>query len=735
MNGNKIMKKTPIRNKMFALLLTYSMVLPPFLGTTVVYAQNDKLTYPACEDESLSAGDYCVNEKSQISKFIKRTVRTGFLGTGVGNREKIRYVSKPLSSKELSAMFGATRGPRNSNTGDWNCRTDGNCQGGTRPRGDGNDGADANSDNVRRRPSGPSTADRAGDRGAGDRGSSRASTRRSPQDEYDDLNEFCGGLPDLIEERQGQIDELNKQVIDLNLPDLQKAEQDARAKMQNSCRRDCVKLAIGQDVACKLAPDQLAEVLSKDDLGDKLLGVDTYYDGQGRFLEYINGAASVDPIKACQKVMAKKDCADSVMKNGISDCEASKDWIAAFNALEDGKKKLAQMKADLDIMTRTTTDAACKITSPSDIRRSHWKNCGTRCLEKAGDSCAKALADASDNISNSPRDGYCPTCGTGRPGGGGSTGGGATADGGTCVLGNCGVSKAAQIIGAIGNIGVPLGLGFMNMSMQNRSLNACISTYAQQVEVAKTVGLPPQASQCGLAYGMGMGGFGGGLGGQGGFGGGLGGMYPGMGGFGGQGGFGGGLGGMYPGVGGVGGGIYGGFGGQGGFGQGGFGQGGFGQGGMYPGIGGGMYGGIGGMGMNGMGGMNNGMGGMYGNALGSAQGNMMGVQQQMYTAQMQMQQMAAQNMVLQGSMGSGMGGSMYGMGMGGMGMGGMGMGGMGGAGYGYNPYASPGFGLNFSAGLNLGGSLGGGGGYNPYMMNTGYNPYMTGGQGSYYLGQ
>ena len=739
MNGDKNMKKTHGTSKTLAVILTYAMVFQPILNTSNVYAQDpygssnvvsnsggggggSALDLPSCDTNGLVKGDLCVNEKNQISKFIKRTVRTGILGTGIGKREKIRYVSTPLSSKELSALFNVNRGGNNGSgnvrgngpSGDWACNANGGCRGGTR-----NEYYDDGDDNGNVGPR------RGGGGGGGgySRGNRRAS---SPQDDFDDLNDFCGNLPDMITDRQNKIDDLNAQIAAFNISDLQKAEADARAKMQSGCRRDCLKLAMAKDGACKLDPDKIAEVVSKEDLNDKLLGVDVYFGGQSRFTDYINGVASVDPIKACQKILAKKECLDQVMKTGLADCEASKDWIAALNALEDGKKQLAQLKANLDTMSRNTTDKSCRVTSAVDVRRPHWNSCGTRCLEKALDSCPDALADAKLAIRNSPRDGYCPTCGQGGGGGGANGGGQGDGGGGVCIYGNCnngGVSKAAQIISAIGGIGVPLGLGFMNMSMQNRALNACISTYAQQVEVAKTVGLPPQASQCGLAYGMGgmgmgMGGMG--LGGMGmgglGMGMGMGGMYPGMGLSAGLG-IGMGMGSMYPGMG-------------------------MGMGGMYP----SMYPSMG----MGMGGMYNPMMGMYGNAMGSMQGNMMGVQQQMYNAQLQMQQMAAQNMVLQNSMYSGGGlGMMGSMGMSPYyGMGSMGMG----MGYGYNPYSmyssgynpySSGFGLNISAGLNLGTgynpySMYGTGMYNPYSMGM-YNPYsMYGGSqypSAYYLGQ
>jgi hypothetical protein len=732
MNGDKNMKKTHGTSKTLAVILTYAMVFQPILNTTYVYAQDpygssnvvaggggggrgSNLDLPSCDTNGLVKGDLCVNEKSQISKFVKRTVRTGFLGTGIGKREKIRYVSTPLSSKELSALFNVNRGGNNGSgnvrgngpSGDWACNANGGCRGGS--RNDYYDDDDGGNVSPRRGGGGGGSASR------------RPSRSYSPQDDFDDLNDFCGNLPDMISDRQKQIDDLNADIASFNLSDLQKAEQSARASMLTGCRQDCAKLAMSKDGACKLDPSEIGRSLSKEDLNDAWFGpvVISYYgDEQKAAIAKIGSVATVDPVLMCQKILAKPGCIDYVKKSGLNGCAAATDWIAALNALKDGEAKLAQLKANADTMGRTTSDKSCRVTSAIDTRRPQWNSCSTRCLEKALDSCPDALADAKLAIQNSPRDGYCPTCGQGGRGGvnggGGSNGGGQ--DGGVCIYGNCnngGVSKAAQIISAIGGIGVPLGLGFMNMSMQNRSLNACISTYSQQVEVAKAVGLPPQASQCGLAYGMG----GMGMGGMG-----MGGMGMGMPGMG----MGMGMG--MPGMG-IGMGV------------------GLGMGMGMPGMGMGMspYG------MMGMGGMYNPMMGMYGNAMGSMQGNMMGVQQQMYNSQLQMQQMAAQNMVLQNSMysggGMGMMGSMgmspyYGMGSMGMGMGGMGMGGMG---YGYNPYASSGFGLNISAGLNLGtgynpySMYGGGGMYNPYSMGM-YNPYgsMYGGSqypGAYYLGQ
>ena len=76
----------------------------------------------------------------------------------------------------------------------------------------------------------------------------------------------------------------------------------------------------------------------------------------------------------------------------------------------------------------------------------------------------------------------------------------------SCAYGSCRALGTSAVISAIGgavqSVGVPLGLGLMNMNMYNRGLSACTSTYAQYLNVNNAVGMPSQAPNCGLGGGM-----------------------------------------------------------------------------------------------------------------------------------------------------------------------------------------------------------------------------------------
>ena len=539
--------------------------------------------------------------------------------------------------------------------------------------------------------------------------------------DFDALKDFCGGLNDRIADRDDAQKDVQAQIdaINASLPGLQAAADRAYKSAMTGCRKDCLRMAITKDGTCSLPPEKIAEMVSKEDLNNKLLGVDIYFGGQSKYIEFINGNQNPDTSKVCSKIMMKAECKAEIVKAGaIADCEESVAWLAALKALDDAQKQIADLKARQSGYARNSSGRSCTITTAADTRKPQWDTCSADCLQKALDGCPNILAQAEVEANRRPS--YCPDCGVNGNGQGG----------GQCAYGNCGgVSKAAQIIAALGGPVSSIAGGLINMSIANNGLSACTSSYSQYLNVMTNVGMSPQGPMCGGMMGMG-GGFSGSLGmGQMGINGMGGGMYNpyGMGGMGGMGMNGGmynpygmgGMGGMGNGIGinaginlglgGMGGGMYNPYGG--GMYGGGMGMGG----GINPyimggGIGGGMYGG--GMG----GGMYNPMmgGGMYGGGMGGG----MGVQTQMYNAQLQMQQNAAQQVAIQNSMMNGYnnGSSMYGMGnMGqspyyGMGGGNMYGGGMGmGTGYGYgnyNPYGSGmyggGNGLGFSAGINAG---------------------------------
>jgi|GEM_PF-2728046 len=745
MNGNKTMKKTnALISKTLAVTLTYSMAFLPTGMTTLIgsaaYAQDGQsLRLPFCDTMEAAENAMCIDrDNHQISKFVKRTTHKGFLG--IGKRKKATYVWQPLSSGELTALFGSYVSV--SDASGLGCGGNGVCNGASARRvvisggngggGGGNVvvGRGGNGGNGNGNGNGGVIVSRANGNGnggnvigRGDEGGrgSRGNGRMSVQGEYNVLNTFCGGVPDQLDAMAQKKKDLEAQVKDLSsgMSDLQKAVDDALAKVATNCRAQCITLAMTQDGACALPPSVIAPLLSKDDLNSSQGSVISTYYSEGSQSQVIADitSRSADQVKGniCSVVLGKDGktgCLDDVKKNGMVGCDGFHDWLEASNALDAKQKALAQAQADLDKLNQAAADN-CAIKTYADAKRWDGKldTASVACVEKMYNTCPTALAQydvrdsGSGNCANCGQDGgggvYTNGGGNGQVviqgGSGGGAGGGninGQGQGSFCVYGPCTSSKAAQIISAIGGIGVPLGLGFMNMSMQNRALNACVSNYSQMIEVSKAVGLPPSASSCGLSYGMsGMSG----IGSMGGMYGSMGSMYPSM----------------YPagGMSGMGMGLYGSLGlgmGMGNMGMGNMGMTGMGS--MYP----SMYpaGGMSGMGMYGMGNM--GMMGMYGNAMGSMQGNMMGVQQQMYNAQLQMQQMAAQNMVLQNSMYGGMGG----MGMSGMGMYGYPYYGMSGS---YNPYGmygNYGNGLNGSFGLNLnlGGSLGNSGYYNPYML-------------------
>ncbi len=576
-----------------------------------------------------------------------------------------------------------------------------------------------------------------------DGGSSGSSvnTRDKDRDDLDTLVDQCGGFPDYAKQREKERDQLNEDIKryrctgpDCVNIDKLKADRDQALK---DCRKDCLRIAVEDDKnACHHSKvfKRTADFCSFLTLNDKDFWLQDFLKknvtGQDDCTTAINNPDPRDETKACGELLRNDSCASQITGPGFK-CD-QKDKIIAYDQAARELDELDKRRAALDGPTKK---GYCNVSCGKDAT-SAWSNRDShslKCLIDIQSSCADAIDRAQARVDSN----ICVNCNA------------ANQQANMCLYGPCGggVSKAAQIISAIGSIGVPIGLGLMNMSMYNRGLQACVAMYNSQVSQSQTVGLPPQNPSCGSG-GFGMGGF---MGGMGGFG------MPGMGGFGmpgmGMGGFG------MPGMG------------MGGFGMPGMGMGGFGMPGMgmgggmgFPGIGinagiglGGGMGGMGGMGMfpgmgmpgmMGMGGM--GMNPMVGNMMASQQ-NAMGIQQQMMGYQSAMQEMAAQNMILQstGMMGMGMGGQfgmgypyfgMGGSGMGGFGgMGGMGvpgyaggmfypgMGGMGGLG-GMGGFSLPG--ININAGLNLGGfGAGAYGGFGGMGGFGGYNPYMYGGGG------
>ncbi|MBS1957950.1 MAG: hypothetical protein JST80_00620 [Bdellovibrionales bacterium] len=539
--------------------------------------------------------------------------------------------------------------------------------------------------------------------------------RVSAKAEFQMLFDFCSGeVEDLYDDvdnitkaRAADVTKYEGEVADKKavLDTAKAAEAEALKNMYTGCHNVCAGLATdpGADPAkpdpCYIKPtdrknyDVLLDNLLKSDVeGQNTRGdrIRSYVGGQpAEAAGRINGrTAADDPTALCSMLAHIQACAAVIKSSNAFDGCGGKEWLAASADLDAAQKDYNDAKTNLAdaqaAVAKLNSTESCTVRSASDVAR--VRNCGGRkCLEQARDSCPRAVADADSQLQIIMRTPYCATCGYD---GGGSGG---------CQYGyGCsgGVSKAAQMISAIGGVAVPLGLGIMNMAMWNKGFNTCNSMYGKALEVSKTVGLPPPAPSCG-----GMGGFGGGFGGIG-MGGGLNGMgMMGMNPYG--------MGGMYNPYGmGLNGGI------SAGIGLG------FGTGmpgmynpygsGVYGGLGGGLYGGIN---PYGMGGMGMGMGGM---GMMNPYANQYGVQQQMMDAQMRMQQMANQNMVLQQSQ---MMGGMYGQ-----------MGGM------YGMTGSPYFNMGAYGGVNpyMNGSVMGNFTMNPWAyVNSGMmNPYMYGGGGA-----
>ncbi len=548
-------------------------------------------------------------------------------------------------------------------------------------------------------------------------------TYQDAQDRYVRIYGFCRGgdaesfLDDVLsqEDKKDVKDSSKDDAVATATTALATAQADLDKKfsaMTAACRDQCLQFAAGMAEIkipeCILKPDDLCKVLRAGDEGTdvykKYIGIPDDQDVSTSacvpksIKTRVDGKTFVETGALCSQVFSQA-CTDAITANKIKDTAlcGGKDYanwktsVAALNdatnALKDAKDAAKTVKESKLALKNCSFDY---LVSDKSVNEDGYLSCTSKSIEKATTKCDRELLQAQTDINDNLR--YCTSCGGGQ--------------GGTCGYGPCksGISSAAQILSAAGNIAVPLGLGLMNMSMYNHGLNSCNSNYAAYLNTNNNVGTPSLQSNCGAGGGFGM--MGGMLGGMmGGMG-----MNPMMGGMG-----------MNPMMGGMGLNINAGIGNP-------FLMNGMGGMGMNPMMGGynpmmgGMTGGYNPMmgGMNGgynpmMGGMNGGynpmMGGMNGGMLGQynpamTQGNMYGVQQQMMDAQTRMQALNAQNMV----MGQSQNQYMYNGMNGGMGMNPM-MGGMGLNTGIYNPFAYSGMntGVNFNAGLNL-------------NLNSGYNP-------------
>ena len=521
-------------------------------------------------------------------------------------------------------------------------------------------------------------------------GGSSVDTRKKDREELDALVDQCGGFPDYAKQREKERDQLNDDIkryrctsSDCVNIDKLKADRDQALK---DCRKDCLRVAVEDDKnACHHSKvfKRPADFCSFLTLNDKDFWLQDFLKknatGQDDCTTAINSTEPRDDTKACGELL-RNDACSSHLTGPDFKCD-QKDKIIAYNNAARELDELDKRRAALEGPTKK---GYCTVSTGKDATAA-WSNRDShslKCLIDIQSSCSDAIDRAQARVDSN----ICVNCNAANQ-----------QQANMCLYGPCGggVSKAAQIISAIGSIGVPIGLGLMNMSMYNRGIQACVAMYNSQVSQGQTVGLPPQNPNCGTG-GFGMGGFMGGLGGMGGFPG-MGGMgFPGMGGMG------------FPGMGGMG------FPGMGGMG--------------FPGMG---FPGMMGMGMPGIG-INAGIG--LGGMMGMGMPGMMGMGM---PGMMGMGMPGMMGMGMPGMMGMGMPGMMgmgmpgiginAGIGLGGMpGMGGMGMfPGMGGMGMfpGMGGMGMPGIGLN--AGIGLGGMPGMGGmGMFPGMGGMGMFPGM-----------
>jgi hypothetical protein len=738
-------------NKGFMRKFTKGTMLAIFLFSTV--GIGTAKAYYACDtdDVTLSKGDYCIDQNDPsgqtIVKFIKRKESKGFLGTGIGSREKEKIVTRPLTSDEQKALANAASN-KSSSSRRGNCGAATNCS------------ASDDSDDDTGDDRGGRTARRARDDSADDTSDDATPTRHhhkvkaaSATENYRKLYDWCADLddtktPNSIEDRANLVPDTKTKIDDQTkvVADARTAEAAARDKLF-ACRDQCMTAAIGTG-ACKLSATDLESVLSYKDMTDNptvlayiAKGDPTNYNQPGRFKD------SVDATKVCEKMYLNKDCQANGFKDAMAGCSSknddgsyfsSDDWKTANDALVQAQKDLKDLQVSLASMQKNPTKSQCSISKASDTDKSIFLTANSDCLQYAKDSCADALADAKSDVSDEIADTnkQCAYCANGNQGNQGNQQvcltGNCGRGGVNCSSGNCGnnggISTGAAIAMAFAPA-VQSGVqGMFGLWAANRANAACTNAYSTYMtgyttyqNSSNATGVPPTGPlgpNCGAGgglagfgstgYGLNTGLYGGGLYGNSMYGG-----YPGMSsGFGlnaglslgtgyGAGGYGSGYG------------MPSSFPAPGGYGTSGYGSTGYGMPSSFPapsGYGSSMYG----QGAYGS------MSGIYGGALGQSASNMMGVQQQMYNAQAQMQQMQAQNSVL----GASIGGGYPGYAQGGYAQGGYTM-----PNFGYSSYPQsygyPNTGSSFS--LNAGLSLNAG-------SNTGYNTGYSSPYSSLYPG-
>ncbi len=224
------------------------------------------------------------------------------------------------------------------------------------------------------------------------------------------LKDFCGGLTDKILDRDAAIKDVQAQIDAIDLAALQAAEKKAYNDMLKGCRRDCLKLAMVKDGVCALTPDKLAEVVSKKDLQNKLLGVDVWFGGQTKYIEYIHNAVSVNPTEACSAMLQNPICKLDTIKNGFTSCKEGIQWVQALNNEQDTQKQIAELKAKQSIYAKNSVIESCVVRFAADVKKPYWDTCSLDCLQKALDSCPAALKTAEAKLAIQNQNSTCPSC-------------------------------------------------------------------------------------------------------------------------------------------------------------------------------------------------------------------------------------------------------------------------------------------------------------------------------------
>ena len=341
------------------------------------------------------------------------------------------------------------------------------------------------------------------------------STRRRARDPYQDAQDryvrvygFCrgGDAENWAKDAEDEEDKKEDDTAKTALKDAEKALKDAKAlsatalaaadaalpKRNEACHDACIDFALGQNgfnySTCKITPTDLCSYLQSGDSAK--IGTVTCTD--------LAKQTNVNTSAVCDLVFSKSGCIDDVKAEKVrtlpSTCNAEfAAWKAKVAAWSVADQAVASAQVDLDTATKTlkeTNDAklankVCSIdylTSLKAQEKDGYLRCTSKSIINAASRCERALADAQSDINNNLK--YCATCGNGT---------------GTCAYGACrGVSTTAQILGAVLPSVAQLGLGFMNMSMQNKSLQACMSNNAALIEQGRVVGTPPQTNPCGV---------------------------------------------------------------------------------------------------------------------------------------------------------------------------------------------------------------------------------------------